>query len=489
VNVAPASHAPASQAQASHAGTAPDLNDVAVIGGGVVGCAIARGLTLRGYRTILLEKAPDILDGASKANSAILHTGFDAPPGSLEARLVAQGHAEYLQIHDALGLPLLRSGALVIAWTPEEEAVLPDLIAQAHENGVGDVEHLGRDALRALEPELAPGARAAFRVPREYLIDPWSAPLAYLQQAMANGARVLRHAAVTGGAFDGGAFDGGAWRLDTTAGPVAARLVVNAGGLYGDRIDAALIGRTDFTIRPRKGQFVVYDKPAAALADHILLPVPNKVTKGIVVCRTAWGNLLVGPTAEEQEDREKADLVPETLAALRRRGEEILPALQGQEVTAIYAGLRPATEFKDYMIRPHAGLNYLTVGGIRSTGLSAALGIAGHVADLLRDIDPRDAPRPLADPVWPRVPMLAETGARDWTRAGHGGIVCHCESVTRREIEAALSGPLPAGSMAGLKRRTRATMGRCQGFYCGAALARLTEGRFAGDRVEAAHDA
>lgn len=448
--------------------------DVAVIGAGVVGSAIARRFALSGARVAVIEKADDVLDGASKGNSAILHTGFDAPPGSLEQACIAAGYDEYLAIHGRMNLPLIRSGALVIAWTKEEEALLPALIEQAHRNGVTDVEPLDRAALHALEPGLGAGARAAFRVPREYLIDPWSAPHAYLLQAIAHGAEVLRGAEVTAATRDGD------WRLDTPQGHVTAGLVINAAGNYGDIVDEMLIGARDFHIRPRKGQFVVYDKPAAALAGHILLPVPNKVTKGIVVCRTAFGNLLVGPTAEDQDNRGLAELVPETLAALKQRGEEILPGLKQHEVTAIYAGLRPATEFKDYCIKAHEGRGVITVGGIRSTGLSAALGIAQHVERLagLAFTPP--------EPVWPQMPGLSEYHPRDWQAPGHGGVVCHCEMVTRREILAALNGPLPARSLAGLKRRTRVTMGRCQGFFCSAELSRLTEGHFDRPMTEAA---
>ncbi len=445
--------------------------DAAVIGAGVVGCAIARRLALAGLRTVVIEKADDILDGASKGNSAILHTGFDAPPGSLEARLVAEGHAEYLAIHQRLGLPLDRAGALVIAWTEAEAEALPRLIAQAHANGVTDVELLDAAATRRLEPDLAPGVRAAFRVPREFLIDPWSAPLAYLTQAVANGASLMRGAEVASGAFDGAR-----WRLRTTAGDVDARLVINAAGLYGDVVDQRLTGHSAFAIRPRKGQFVVYDKPAAALTSHILLPVPTEITKGVVVCRTVYGNLLVGPTAEEQDDRQAAVLVPEALDALRQRGEAILPALRGHEITAVYAGLRPATETKDYRISVDAEARYVTVGGIRSTGLSAALGLARHVEELIAGFAQASPP---PHPVWPTVPNISEAAPRDWATPGHGGIVCHCELVTRREIMAALDGPLGARSLGGLKRRTRVTMGRCQGFACTAELARLTEGRFA----------
>ena len=447
-----------------------DECDVAVIGAGVVGAAIARALALAGASVIVLERAPEVLDGASKANSAILHTGFDAPVGSLEQRLVAAGRAEYLDIAPRLGLPVLNSGALVIAWTPEEEAALPRLMAQAAANGV-DVEWLDRFALRAAEPGLGPAARAGFRVAGEYLIDPWSTAHAYLLQAIAHGAQVRRGAPVAEGRFDGAR-----WHLVTPQGPVCARIVVNAAGLFGDRVNARLGLPRDFTIRPRKGQFIVYDKPAYALARHILLPVPSGVTKGIVVCRTIWGNLLVGPTAEEQDDREVAALDSATLAGLRDKGAAILPALADQAVTAVYAGLRPATEFKEYRISSHDDRQAITVGGIRSTGLSAALGIGAHVADLVAGFGRRWT-APVPD--WPQVPNISEVAPRDWQQPGHGGIICHCEMVTRREVEAALSGPLPATTMAGIKRRTRATMGRCQGFNCLATLAQITAGRLA----------
>lgn len=444
--------------------------DAAIVGAGVVGCAVARRLALDGARVVVLEAAADILDGASKGNSAILHTGFDATPGTREAALVAAGHAEYLAIHERLGLPLIRSGALVLAWSEEEAARLPALMDKARANGVDDVEPLDAAASRAREPALAPRVAGGFVVPGEYLIDPWSAPLAYLAQALANGAALRR-----GSPVERAEWDGALWRLETPRGLVAARLVVGAAGLHGDRLDALITGRTRFTIRPRKGQFVVYDKPAAALARHILLPVPTPVTKGVVVCRTAFGNLLVGPTAEEQEDRTRAECDGATLAALRARGEAILPALAEHDVTAFYAGLRPACEHQDYQIALDAERRYLSLGAIRSTGLSAALGIARHASELVGTLGLGWSPP--ADPVWPRVPNLAEAGERDWQRAGHGGIVCHCERATRREIEAALDGPLGATTPAGLKRRTRVTMGRCQGFYCTAELARITAGR------------
>ncbi len=440
-----------------------DAYDIAVIGAGVVGCAVARKFTLEGARVVVLEKAADVLDGASKANSAILHTGFDAPNGSVELSCIQEGYRQYEKIHAQMNLPIDRCGALVLAWNDTEEARLPALMGQARANSVRDVALLSKSQILAVEPELSRSVQAGFRVPGESLIDPWSSPHGYLLQALLNGATLLRQAEVTGGAFDGAV-----WSLETSQGQIAARHVINAAGLYGDIIDQRLLDRRNFDIRPRKGQFVVYDKTAARLTRHILLPVPTETTKGIVVCRTIWGNLLVGPTAEEQPHRDAADLVPDMLAILHKRGSEILPGLAQEEVTTTYAGLRPASGDKEYQIRVHPE-NMVTVGAIRSTGLSAALGIAEQIA---RDFQHNwTAPTQV---IWPSMAVLAEAAPRDWAKPGNGGIVCHCEKVTHREIKAALSGPLSARSLAGLKRRTRATMGRCQGFYCSAEIEKLS---------------
>lgn len=451
------------------AATGADRFDAAVIGAGVVGCAVARRLAFAGRRVLVLEKGADILSGASKANSAILHTGFDAPPDSLELRCMQEGYREYLAIRERMNLPLLETGAMVVAWTEEEEARLPDLERQARDNGVEDISILSGAEVRAREPQLSDAARAALLVPREHVIDPWSPFLAYAREVAARGGRFVFDAEVTGGGFDGTD-----WTLETGQGAFRAGLLVNCAGLFGDVVEERLLGARSFEIRPRKGQFAVFDKAAAKLVRTIILPVPNERTKGVVLCRTAFGNLLVGPTAEEQEDRTRANVTTPALEALVRRAGEIVPGLKTIPVTALYAGLRPATERKHYRLRHHPEKRWVTVGGIRSTGMTAALGIARHVERLLdgeiSEIAANDVPV---------MPMLAEHGLRDWQRAGYGEIVCHCEMVTRREIEAALAGPLPPRDFSGLKRRTRAGMGRCQGFNCLGRIAEITKGRLA----------
>jgi glycerol-3-phosphate dehydrogenase len=446
--------------------------DIAVIGGGVVGCAVARRFSLLGASVALLEKAPDILAGASKGNSALLHTGFDAPPASLELHLMQAGYREYIAIRRELGLPLLETGAMVVAWNYEEAARLEGLAAIAVGNGVTDTRLLTAAEVLAREPSLAPHVRGALLVPGEHVIDPWSAPLAYLTQALAHGAQAWFGAEVLAGKFNGTG-----WLLDTARGTLRAGHVINCAGLYGDIVEQRCLGEASFTIRPRKGQFVVFDKPAARLFTTTLLPVPTERTKGVVLARTIFGNVLVGPTAEEQTDRDRASVDQAALKALVAKAVEMVPALAAMPVNAAYAGLRPASDTKAYRIRHERDRHWVTLGGIRSTGLTSALGLATHAADLVGG--GAWAGAPVTSPVWPACPNLAEHLPRDWQTPGYGEIVCHCEMVTSREIEAALASPLPPGDFGGLRRRTRAGMGRCQGFYCGAKLARMTRGRLA----------
>ena len=448
------------------------LFDVAIIGGGIVGCAAFREFALAGARTILLERDADLINGASKGNSALLHTGFDAPPGSIEAACVRDGYRRYRMIRKPLNLPMETVGAVVVAWTPEQLGRLPSVRSQAHENEVSDVRILSRDEVLAREPGLASGAMGGVLVPGEAAIDPWSAPLAYALQGLANGATLWRGAEVVGGALEHGV-----WRLETTKGFVRARVVINCAGNYGDLVEA-IARESPFRVRPRKGQFVVFDKSAHALARTIILPVPSERTKGVVISRTVFGNLIVGPTAEDQDERRIATVEEATLRQLIEEGRRILPGLAGHSVTAVYAGLRPATQFKDYQIEALRDRNWISASGIRSTGLTACLGVAARLVELYAEHFGDLAPLP--DPVWTPAPNLAEDGPRPYREPGRTEIVCHCESVTRREIEAAFAPPLPVATLGGLKRRTRCMMGRCQGFYCSRRVAELAAGRIAG---------
>ncbi|MGW1721462.1 FAD-dependent oxidoreductase [Streptomyces sp. NPDC002306] len=449
--------------------------DVAVVGAGVVGCAIARELARHpALRVALVEAQDDVGQGTSKANTAILHTGFDAVPGSLEARLVREG-ARLLTAYAAeCGIPVEPVGALLVAWDEEQLAALPRLADKAERNDHHTTRLLDVAELYAREPRLGPGALGALHVPGESIVCPWTTTLAYATQAVRHGVDLHLNTPV-----EQVNRRDGVHVLSTPRGELRARRLVNAAGLHADTLDR-LLGHHDFTVTPRRGQLVVFDKPARDLVRHILLPVPTALGKGVLVAPTVYGNVLLGPTAEDLDDRGATGSTAEALTRLRERGRRILPELLAEEVTAVYAGLRAATEHDDYRIRAHPGQAYVTVGGIRSTGLTASLAIAAHVVELLvaDGLDP--APVRELEPV--RMPNLGEAFTRPYQRAEliaadpeYGTLVCHCERVSRGEIRDALAATIPPATLDGLRRRTRARAGRCQGFYCGATVRALFE--------------
>lgn len=444
-----------------------DRFDVAVIGAGVVGCAVAREFSRYRLRTVLIEAGSDLGDGASKGNSAILSTGSDTPFGSLENRLVTRGHALYRAEAPALGLPILPVGSLTVAWNEAQATVLAELHRATVAAGYVSAELVDRDAIYRRVPSLAEGAVAAIWEPEEAVIDPFSTPYAYALDAVSNGVEFRASSRVTAALRD----EQG-WTLATAGGPIACGLVVNCGGLWGDRVDA-LAGIRDFAIHPRRGEFIVFDKSARALLDTILKPVPMPTYRGVLMAPTVFGNVLVGPTAEDVDDPEDWRVTSQGLNKLRTVARSMMPALLDHEVTATYCGLRPATERPEYRIAAHPGRRWITVGGIRSTGLSGALGIAEHVAGLAFDGLLQAERKP--DRVRVRVPSLLEGDGRPWMDAmlvardpAYADIVCHCECVSLGEIRDAMASPLPPRSLKALKRRTRAMFGRCQGFFCGA---------------------
>ncbi|MCU1427749.1 MAG: FAD/NAD(P)-binding oxidoreductase [Actinomycetia bacterium] len=441
--------------------------DVAVIGAGVVGSAIARLLAQHDLSVCLLEAGRDIGAGTSKANTAILHTGFDAKPGTLEARLVARGQSLLRDYATSAGIALEATGALLVAWNDEQQARLPMLAQQAVANGYDRTALIDADDVYRREPNLARGATGGLSVPDEAIIDPWAPVFAFATEAVANGARLLRMAPV-----DDLSDDGEHWRLVTPRGAVRTRFVVNAAGLRADEIDRRRnVDR--FTVTPRRGELIVFDKLARGLLQHIVLPVPTATTKGVLVSPTVFGNVLLGPTAEDIHDKTDTSSTRAGIDALLAQGRRIMPALVAHEVTAVYAGLRAATEYADYQIALDAPARFVTVGGIRSTGLTASMAIAEHVLALLAEGGLDARPRAQLERV--RVANLGEEQPRpafdpDCIAADpeYGRIVCHCERVSRGEIRDACASTVAPFDLDGLRRRTRVLMGRCQGFWCGA---------------------
>lgn len=459
---------------------ADQVYDVAVVGAGIVGSAIARDLAGHELSVALVEARDDVGDGTSKANTAILHTGFDAKPGTLEAGLVRRGYHLLSEYARATGIPVEHTGAVLVAWNAEELAALPDLKDKAGQNGYDHCRIVGPQEVYGLVPALGEGALGGLTVPDESIICTWTTNLALATDARRRGARVLLNHAVTAVSADGTTTT-----LTTTGGTVRARWVVNAAGLGADRIDR-LFGHDRFTVTPRRGELLVFDKLARPLADRIVLPVPTSRGKGVLISPTIYGNVMLGPTSQDLTDRTATGTSEEGFAFLLGKGGRLMPRLMKEEVTASYAGLRAAADHGDYLIEPAPGQRYLLVGGIRSTGLTSGMAIAEHVLGVLGGAGLALTPR-TGLPGPPAMPCIGEAGVRPYQDAEriaadpeYGRIVCFCERVTAGEIRDAFDAPLPARNLEGLRRRTRAMNGRCQGFYCGAAIDRLLTSRGCG---------
>jgi glycerol-3-phosphate dehydrogenase len=447
--------------------------DVAIVGAGVVGCAIARQLSATGLTVAVLERNSDVGDSTSKANTAILHTGFDCKPGSLESQLVTHGYGLLSKYATEVGIAVERTGAILVAWDEEQRADLPSLKAKADQNGYEKTTLLSAAEVRAREPNLGDGVLGGLDVPDESIIDPWSVVVAYATEAKQNGVQFSFDAEVIS-INDSGALH----HISTSRGQLDATWVINAAGLSSGLMNE-LCGCHEFSVTPRRGELLVFDKMARTMLSSIILPVPTAKTKGVLISPTVFGNVLLGPTADDIDDPNATATTEDGITRLLAAGRRVMPRLLDEEVTATYAGLRAATEHSDYQIRLHPSERYVCVGGIRSTGLTASLAIAEHVGSLLTEAGLDLGMSPSAQGGF-TMPPLGQTQIRPAMNAelvaadtAYGQIVCHCELVTLGEIRDACTSLVPATDIGGLRRRTRALNGRCQGFFCGAEVTAL----------------
>ncbi len=449
------------------------IYDVAVIGAGVVGAAIARALAKYQLHCALVEAAPDVGMGTSKASTAIWHTGFDSTPGSLEAQLLRRSYSLMAAYVSEAGIPVERLGAILVAWNAEQLQSLPGLLERAQQNGVTDASLWSAEQIYQQEPYLTAGALGGLYVPSEGILCTFTLPLALATQAVVNSVTLKLNFPVQ----QITELPDGVWRLQGTGGTLRCRYLINAAGLYSDEIDR-LLGHQTFTVTPRRGELIVFDKGARGLVNHILLPVPTATTKGVLVSPTVYGNVLLGPTAEDLDDKTNTATSAAGLQMLLEKGQAILPALLSEEVTALYAGLRAATEHKDYQIAAYPQQRYICVGGIRSTGVSASLGIGEYVVELLAECGFALQFKAAFQPI--HMPNIGEAGTRPYQSSDliaanpdYGHIVCFCERVSMGEVVDAAHATIPATTLDGVRRRTRALQGRCQGFNCQAAITAL----------------
>lgn len=445
------------------------MYDFLIIGAGLVGCGIARELARRPLRIAVVEKKYDVGDGVSKGNSSLLHSGYDTKPGSLEARLCVEGYRLWREQADELGVPVAPLGAVMVALDQEQYNSLDTYYSNAHQNGVTDVQRLTRDEVLARVPVVNSSALGGLWIPREGITCTFTATTALAEHAAVNGVEFKLGERVTAIQKSDALY-----RITTTRAQYETRWIVNSAGLWGDEI-AALTGEPSFKITPRKGEFLILDKSARAQVPHILLPVPTRITKGILVAPTIYGNVLLGPTADDIQDKTDSGVTADGLNRARTGALKLAPALADEPVIATYAGLRPASGQSDYIIEVDHQTHQVVAAGIRSTGLTAALAIGCEIARRLEsggalpERKPTLVPRPRRAwiPGSPR-PCLDPTRLKQ--NPTFGRILCQCETVSEGEVTEALHTPIPATTLDAVKRRTWATAGRCQGFYCTAAI-------------------
>ena len=442
--------------------------DIVVIGAGAVGCAIARELSKYQVDVIVVDKNEDVGGDASKSNSAIIHTGYDATPGTLESQLVVAANPMYDQLVKELDVPFKRIGAILPAITDEQFEKLPAIKEKAFKNHVYDVEFKTGKELLELEPNLNPDVKGGLVIPRESIIDPFILVQALAENAYANGVKFMLGAKVT----DIKTANGEIKSVVTTAGEIETRYVINSAALYCDEI-ARMVGKDDYKVVARKGQFYILDKNTTCKVEHIVLPIPTKVTKGKLMCPTIHGNMLVGPTAEDQESKVDKSTTAEGLESIANDVRNLVPNVNLRDTITQYCGLRPNRNPEGLHVDTYDDLKgYVNLSGVRSTGLTLSVAMGKYVVQQILDLG---EPLKLKENFIPtrkgvikfseQTPEIHDKLIKE--NPLYGNIVCRCETVTEGEIMDAIHRPLGAKSLDGVKRRVRAGMGRCQGGFCG----------------------
>ncbi|MBQ7336950.1 MAG: FAD-dependent oxidoreductase [Clostridia bacterium] len=440
------------------------MYDVAIIGAGVVGGMIARELSRYTLKTILLDKEGDVAMGATRANSAIVHAGFDAKVGSLKAKLNVRGSEMMEQVARELGVKYKRNGALVIGFSDEDRVMIEELYTRGVQNGVRELAVLNTEALHAIEPRLSPDACCALYAPTSAIICPYELAIAAIGNAMDNGTELRTSFSVT--AIEP-RDEGYVIRSDRDS--IQARYVINAAGLYSDTI-AAMIGDTSFQIHPRRGEYILLDKECGDLISHTVFRTPSKMGKGILLSPTVDGNLLTGPTSQDLDDKSDRSTTAEGFARIIAQSKENVPDVPFFKAITSFCGLRAVGSTGDFIINtPRDG--FINVAGIESPGLSSAPAIAEYVVHMLRDggavlRKKEDFHAQRASMHAFREASIEEKNAIVRRDPSYGRIVCRCETVSEGEILAAIRQNPKPHDMDGVKRRTRAQMGRCQGGFC-----------------------
>lgn len=440
------------------------MYDVVIIGAGVVGGMIARELSAYDLSICILEKENDVAMGATKANSAIVHAGFDAKEGSLKAELNVKGSEMMEQVAAELGVKYKKNGSLVIAFSDEDMQTVHELYERGVKNGVKNLKILSQEELHTMEPNLSEKTVGALYAPTGAIVCPYELTVAAIGNAMDNGATLQCNFEVTEILETENGY-----RVCSPDTSVDAKVVINAAGVYADAI-AAMIGDTSFAITPRRGEYILLDKECGGMISHTVFRTPSKMGKGILVSPTVDGNLLTGPTSVNISDKEDKSTTAEGFASIIREAKENLPNIPYNKTITSFCGLRAVGNTGDFIIQaPIKG--FVNVAAIESPGLSSSPAIAELVCKMVAqqgmELRKKEDYNPKRKPMhYFKEASLEEKNKIIAQDASFGRVICRCETVTEGEIlEAIRTNPKPT-DLDGVKRRTRAQMGRCQGGFC-----------------------
>ena len=443
--------------------------DVIVIGAGVIGCGTAWELSQKRLSIAVLEKRFDVAEGASKANSGLVHAGFDCKPGTLKAKYNVLGNEMFDQWADTLGVKLKRDGALVVAFNEEEENILNELLARGNENGVPGLRIIRGDELREMEPTLSPDITAALFAPTAGTICPYGLTCALADAAKVNGTEFFFGAGVTGiSKLENG------WKITTEAGEFSAKAVVNAAGAYSEEIYKMVSPDCDITITPRRGEYWMIDRTAAdTLPTRTVFFTPTERGKGILISPTVDGTLLIGPTAYAVDEKDDVSTTADGLADVKAEAVRLCPNVAAAQLFTTFAGNRATGSTGDFVIGEAGDAPmFFNAIGVESPGLSSAPAISKALCEEISE------KLGVKNKGWNELGNYEKPKKRffdmtDEERAeaiaenpDYGKIVCRCELVTEAEIRAAIRRPVGARSLDGVKKRTRAGMGRCQAGFC-----------------------
>lgn len=440
--------------------------DVTIIGSGVTGAAVARELSKYNLKTCVVEKAIDVASGTSKANSGIVHAGEDPIPGTLKAKMNVRGNEMFDKLQEEIDFPFKRNESFVLCFDEKDIGKLEELRQRGLKNGLPDtMEILNREEALKLEPNLSEYVVAALRLPTGGIVSPYEFNIALAESAAMNGVEFKLETEI----IDIEKKEDG-YILKTNKGDIETKVVVNAAGVFGDKINN-MVSEKKYHITARKGEYLLFDKTVGDMVQRTIFQLPTKMGKGVLVTPTADGNLLLGPTSVDVEEKDDFETTREGLDTVAEKAKLSIKEIPMRQVITSFAGLRAHEENSDFIIgEAEDAENFINAIGIESPGLTSAPAIGEYIREMIveklkpeenKEFNPirKDIPKFREMTNEERKEMIKENSA-------YGKIVCRCEVVTEGEIRDAIRRPLGAKTVDGIKRRTRAGMGRCQSGFC-----------------------